>query len=530
VVDPKVIVMEPSDSQARTLVALLRFLDLEPFRFHDLAELGRATEGAHDWLALIVGAETIAKEGPELVARLRAMAEPLPVIYLSSDGLPKIAESSGDLAWLHLELPVKQRRLSAVLNQAQNVRNGHPTQPGAHHFRPSGNSAAMRAVHRLVEQVAPYDTNVLILGESGTGKELVARHIHELSGRSGHPFVPVNCGAIPADLLESELFGHEKGAFTGALSTRVGRFEFAEGGTLFLDEIGDMSLQMQVKLLRVLQERSFERVGSNRTMHCNVRIIAATHRDLEAAILAGRFREDLFYRLNVFPVQMPPLRERLDDLPILIEHLVRRQGENAGRHIRLNKSAMSCLARNRWPGNVRELANLLERLAILYPDQTIGAEDLPERYRAGGASAHASAWLDGDVRLPRPPADDPPAPVGRLPTPSRAAERRRVVDAAAVDAAEVDTAAVDTVGADSTTERRMLDARFGTDESEEIEPGEHALMSGGIDLKDHLSAIEIGLIRKALAQADGTVAGAARLLRIRRTTLVEKLRKYRLTA
>jgi len=496
VLDPKVIVMEPSDAQARTLEALLRFLDLEPHRFHDLAELGRATAGAHDWLALIVGAETIAKEGAALVARLRAMAQALPVIYVSSEGLPKIAESSGDLIWLHLELPVKQRRLSAVLNQAQNVRSGHPTQPGAHRFRPSGNSRAMRAVHRLVEQVAPFDTNVLILGESGTGKEMVARHIHELSGRSGHPFVPVNCGAIPADLLESELFGHEKGAFTGALSTRVGRFEFAEGGTLFLDEIGDMSLQMQVKLLRVLQERSFERVGSNRTQLCNVRIIAATHRDLEAAILAGRFREDLFYRLNVFPVQMPPLRERLDDLPILIEHLLRRQGQNSGRHIRLGKDAMACLAGNRWPGNVRELANLLERLAILYPDQTIGADDLPERYRAGGPSA----WFDGSVRVA--------APEARL--------------AAIAPPAEGPAT-------DSIDERRMLDSAL-EEADEEVEPAEHALKSGGIDLKDHLSAIEIGLIRKALAEADGTVAEAARLLRIRRTTLVEKLRKYRLTA
>src|SRR5208282_1767966 len=196
-----------------------------------------------------------------------------------------------------------------------------------------------------------------------------------------------------------ELFGHEKGAFTGALSTRLGRFEFAEGGTLFLDEIGDMSLQMQVKLLRVLQERSFERVGSNRTIRCNVRIIAATHRDLDTAIGAGRFREDLFYRLNVFPVQMPPLRERLEDLPVLIEHLVHRQAQSAGRRIRLDKEAMNCLARNRWPGNVRELANLLERLAILFPEQTITADDLPERYRSSGTGD----WFGSGVRIVPPP-------------------------------------------------------------------------------------------------------------------------------
>ncbi len=503
-VDAKVIVMEPSDSQARELEALLRFLDLDPVRFHDLAELGRQTEGAHDWLALIVGAETIASDGEALVARLRAMAQPLPVIFLSSNGLPKIAESSGDLAWLHLDLPVKQRRLSAVLNQAQNVRNGHPTQPGSHRFRPSGTSGPMRAIHRLVEQVAPFDTNVLILGESGTGKEMVARHIHELSGRAGHPFVPVNCGAIPADLLESELFGHEKGAFTGALSTRVGRFEFAEGGTLFLDEIGDMSLQMQVKLLRVLQERSFERVGSNRTILCNVRIIAATHRDLDAAILAGRFREDLFYRLNVFPLQMPPLRERLEDLPVLIDHLVRRQGQNAGRHIRLDKGAMKCLTANRWPGNVRELANLLERLAILYPDQTVTADDLPERYRVSGTGA----WTAGGSS-PVPASSSNIVPLVERPAVSDASYDR--VDCAPVEDDEIPAAADDDV--------ELLEEAVEVD-----------LKHGGIDLKDHLSAIEVGLIRRALEEADGTVAEAARLLRIRRTTLVEKLRKYRLSA
>jgi sigma-54 specific flagellar transcriptional regulator A len=485
----------------------LRFLDLEAVHVHDLAELNSLPQrDSADLLAVIVGKPFVESQGAPLVAALRAMRQPLPVIYLSADGLPKIAESSGDLAWLHLEVPVKQRRLSAVLDQAHNVRGGHPTQPGTHRFRPSGTSRPMRAVHRLIEQVAPFDTNVLILGESGTGKEMVARHIHELSGRTAHPFVPVNCGAIPADLLESELFGHEKGAFTGALSTRLGRFEFAEGGTLFLDEIGDMSLQMQVKLLRVLQERSFERVGSNKTMHCNVRIIAATHRNLEEAISAGRFREDLFYRLNVFPVQMPPLRERLEDLPMLIDHLLQRQAQNATRGIRLDKDAMGCLARNQWPGNVRELANLLERLAILFPAQTIGAADLPERYRGTAPAARtnpsaAAAAGEAVHFLAKPPAViEPHAPLEEL-------ELDEVEVCELVESAE---------------------ASAGTPLVYDVMDGH--LPSGGIDLKDHLSAIEIGLIRKALVEADGTVAEAARLLRIRRTTLVEKLRKYRLSA
>ncbi len=500
--DAKVVVIEPSDSQARNLETLLRFLDLEPIHVHDLAEFQRYNlREPHDWLALIVGRETVQAQGAALVSYLRSMRLPLPLIYLSADGLPKLAETSGDLAWFHLDFPVKQRRLSAVLDQAQNVRNGHPTQPGTHRFRPSGTSRAMRDVHRLIEQVAPYDTNVLILGESGTGKEMAARHVHELSGRAGHPFVPVNCGAIPADLLESELFGHEKGAFTGALSTRLGRFEFAEGGTLFLDEIGDMSLQMQVKLLRVLQERSFERVGSNRTIKCNVRIIAATHRDLDEAISAGRFREDLFYRLNVFPVQMPPLRERLEDLPVLIEHLVQRQGQIAGRHVRLDKEAMNCLARHRWPGNVRELSNLLERLAILFPEQTVTANDLPERYRCRGAAD----WAVSGVRIV-PPLAAAPDPRDFAATVARSEET--------LGSLEI----LETLEAIDAAPRGAVDLKAAFD------------LKDGIDLKDHLSAIEIGLIRQAMQEADGTVAEAARLLKIRRTTLVEKLRKYRLSA
>ena len=475
--EAKVLVIEPSESAAGLAEALLRFLDIEPVPVRDLGELRRlGAQAQPDWLAIMASAETIDLWGRDFVDILRSMPQPMPVIYLSAEGPPRIAESASDLPWLHLELPIKQRRLSAVLAQAESVRAGHPTQRGTHHFRPSGKSRAMRAVHRLIEQVAPFDTNVLILGESGTGKEMAARHIHELSGRAGRPFVPVNCGAIPADLLESELFGHEKGAFTGALSTRLGRFEFAEGGTLFLDEIGDMSLQMQVKLLRVLQERTFERVGSNRTLRCNVRIIAATHRDLEAAILAGRFREDLFYRLNVFPLQMPALRERLDDLPVLIENLLERHEQGGSKRIRFDKGALHCLGANRWPGNVRELANLLERLAILFPGQMIGADDLPDRYRNPGGGQ----WVGGDLRVQGPAIDAPPA-------------------------AMLFTASADDAGA-------------------------QALPRGGIDLKDHLSAIEVDMIRKALEEADGTVAGAARLLKMRRTTLVEKLRKYHLSA
>src|SRR5688572_13979371 len=314
---------------------------------------------------------------------------------------------------------------------------------------PVGRSTAIHGLDQLMRQVAGYDSTVLIRGESGCGKELVARRIHELSARSHGPFVPVNCGAIPRELLESELFGHEKGAFTGALTTRIGRFELADGGTLFLDEIGDMSFDMQVKLLRVLQERAFERVGSGEQRRANVRILAATHRDLETRASAGEFREDLFFRLNVFPIVVPPLRERVDDLPALIADLVRR-GEAEGRpSIAFADTALDCLAAYAWPGNVRELQNLIERLAILYPNQTIDREQLP-------------------------------TPIG---------ERRR-----------------------------------------NVQPTVMTIPHSGLDLREYLGNIEKQLIRSALDQTDGTVAHAARLLKLQRTTLVEKLRKYELHA
>jgi sigma-54 specific flagellar transcriptional regulator A len=342
---------------------------------------------------------------------------------------------------------------------------------------PTGVSAAIQQVNRLIRLVAPFDSNVLILGESGTGKEVVARAIHESSARRTRPFVPINCGAIPAELLESELFGHEKGAFTGALAARKGRFEIADGGTIFLDEIGDMNPTMQVKLLRVLQERVYERVGSCTSQRCNVRIIAATHRNLEEAIARGSFREDLFYRLNVVPLEMPPLRERPEDLPLLIADLADRISSSGRPPVVFSAAALAALQGYRWPGNVRELGNLIERLAIQCGPRPIGTADLPPRYRPAG-------W-EQDVP------DEPETP-----------------DEPAVAAAELECAVIEPQLADALLEQ----------------------IPSGFDLRVHLETIEQGLITRAMRASDGTVAQAARLLGLRRTTLVEKLRKYSLLA
>lgn len=237
-----------------------------------------------------------------------------------------------------------------------------------------GDSPAMREVFALVKQVAPRDATVLLRGESGTGKERVARLLHSLSPRKDKPLVAVHCGALPETLLESELFGHEKGSFTGAHERRIGRFERAEGGTLFLDEIGDISLSVQVKLLRVLQEKTFERVGGSDSHTANVRIVAATHRNLEEMIRQGTFREDLFYRLSVFPIEIPPLRNRRDDIPMLAKSFLSKFGRGK---VVLGKRAEKALVGHSWPGNVRELENLMERAAILVPEGEVGLEHLP---------------------------------------------------------------------------------------------------------------------------------------------------------
>ncbi len=289
-------------------------------------------------------------------------------------------ELSKEYPWarIHsLHYPVRLDELGEVLNEIRAAR--HKTDhsdPLPEESRLIGNSTDTQHVRRMIEQVAPSLATVLITGESGTGKEVVARQIHERSGRKG-PFVAVNCGAIPEHLLESELFGHERGAFTGAVSARAGRFEQANGGTFFLDEIGDMPTVMQVKLLRVLEERVIERVGSTDSIPVDVRLIAATHRDLPKRIEEGKFREDLFYRLSVFPIEISPLRSRPDDIPLLVDEFVRRIAAEKSVSLQIASDAMEILKEYSWSGNVRELANLIERLVVIRPNGIVRARDLP---------------------------------------------------------------------------------------------------------------------------------------------------------
>jgi formate hydrogenlyase transcriptional activator len=257
-----------------------------------------------------------------------------------------------------------------------------------------GSSMPLRRVLSQVSKVAPTDSTVLLLGETGTGKELIASAIHQRSKRSTRPFIRVNCAAIPPSLVASELFGHEKGAFTGALQKRLGRFESADGGTIFLDEIGDLPMDTQVALLRVLQEREFERVGSNQPISIDVRVLAATNRDLEAAVSAGTFREDLFYRLNVFPIRIPPLRERKDDIPLLVEYLVERYAKKTGKRFgHIKKSTLAVFQAYDWPGNIRELQNVVERAVILCEGETFSVDEVWLRRKATRRSSARPGML-----------------------------------------------------------------------------------------------------------------------------------------
>lgn len=364
---------------------------------------------------------------------------------------------AGVTSFLHF--PVDFENLMQTIKKAETSRNNLDIRKGLP-ISLTGNSDEIHEVESLIHQVSQTDSNVLLLGESGTGKEIVARAIHQFSQRADSPFIAVNCGAIPPELLESELFGHEKGAFTGATNSRRGRFELAEGGTLFLDEIGDMPMPMQVKLLRVIQERSFERVGGMKTIASNVRLIAATHQDLEQRIAEGGFRTDLFYRLNVFPIKLPALRNRTADIPLLLKEFSERIRLQLGKPtaIDFDDSAIEALSQHPLPGNVRELENLVERLSILRPGETISADLLPPKYKSLLVSPERSQHF---VQRPN-------------------------------------------------IEPRAPSIKFN---------------SGKIDLKQHLSALEKSLIFQALDDTDWVVSKAARNLTLRRTTLIQKIRK-----
>ena len=364
-----------------------------------------------------------------------------------------------------------------------------------------GESVVIMQVKKLITQVAKSNASVLILGESGTGKEVVANCLHKMSKRNKMPYVPVNCGAIPRELLESELFGHEKGAFTGALALRKGRFEMAQAGTLFLDEIGDMPLSMQVKILRVLQERIFERVGGNKSLQADVRVIAATHRDLEDEVKAGTFREDLFYRLNVFPIEIPPLRDRVEDIPLLFQMLNERMQEVAESSVQLTPEAMASIMQHPWPGNVRELSNLVERLGIMFPEEPVSWDDLPEKYQYDISHIDELPQLD--------------------------ISSSTLTDVETFDdeqSSENNVAMNEEQDGGGAEKNPSEESISGLNSIEPLLP--NVLPKDGFDLKDHMANLEYSLIQQALDESDGVVAHAAKRLNMRRTTLVEKMKKY----
>ncbi|MDP2243843.1 sigma-54 dependent transcriptional regulator [Pseudomonas sp.] len=475
--ETKILLIDDDSERRRDLTVILNFLGEDHLACgsHDWKDAVAELASSREVLSLVLG-DVQAKGGVlEMLKQTGGWDEFLPTLLINEHAPAEWPEESRRRVLATLEMPLSYNKLLDSLHRAQVYREmydqarerGRQREPNL--FRSLvGTSRAIQQVRQMMQQVADTEASVLILGESGTGKEVVARNLHYHSKRRDGPFVPINCGAIPAELLESELFGHEKGAFTGAITSRAGRFELANGGTLFLDEIGDMPLSMQVKLLRVLQERTYERVGGNKTQNADVRIIAATHKNLEEMIEAGSFREDLYYRLNVFPIEMAPLRERIEDIPLLMNELISRMEHEKRGSIRFNSAAIMSLCRHDWAGNVRELANLVERMAIMHPYGVIGVGELPKKFR------HVD---DEDEAL-------------------TTSLREDLEERAAIIA-----------GLPGVNTPAMLPAE-------------------GLDLKDYLGNLEQGLIQQALDDAGGVVARAAERLRIRRTTLVEKMRKY----
>jgi two-component system, NtrC family, response regulator AtoC len=320
-------------------------------------------------------------DGMELLAACRAGWPGLPVILITAHGtVDSAVEAIKAGAYDYVTKPFDRDELRQVIDKAlraEERERGRLHEDAAGRFRIIGQTPSMHAIYSMIEKVAASPTTVLIAGESGTGKELVARALHDTSDRAQKPFIQVNCGAIPEQLFESELFGYQKGAFTGAVTSKPGRFELADGGTLFLDEVGELPKDMQVKLLRILQDGVFERVGGVQSLKVDVRLLAATNRDLREEVEAGRFRKDLYYRLNVIPIRLPPLRERADDIPLLVDHFLDKFNRRLDRRVRgVSPEATSALLAHSWPGNIRELENLMERAVLLADTDVLQVRDL----------------------------------------------------------------------------------------------------------------------------------------------------------
>jgi two-component system response regulator AtoC len=417
-------------------------------------------------------------DGMGLLRKLSADYPDVPVVMITAHGSVENAVEAVKLgAFDYLEKPFEQEQIRQVVAKAINTyalsrRDARPEEPSARgRFRLVGQAPAIRQVFAVVEKVANTPSTVLITGESGTGKELIARALHENSSRHAGPFIKINCAAIPKTLMESELFGYDKGAFTGAVGAKPGRFELAHGGTLFLDEIGEIPIEMQVKLLRVLQESEFERVGGIKTIKVDVRLVTATNRDLMQEIGAGAFREDLFYRLNVVPIHLPPLRERREDIPLLGEHFIAKFNERLKKQITsISRDAVDRLVAYNWPGNIRELENLMERTMLFCEGPEIGVSDLPPEI----------AGL-----MPLPPADE----AARAAAPASAPTTLTNLPAVPAAAAQPPASLKEAVRAE--TER-----------------------------------VERELIQRALDETGGNVTQAARKLKISRKSLQTKMKEF----
>ena len=478
---PRILLVDDEPNLRKVLGALLRQQDYEVHVEVDgAAALARVRASPPKTFDVVIS--DLRMPGLDGIGLLKALSvyEPnLPVILLTAHGSVESAVEAVRLgAFDYLEKPFDREQIHQVVAKALATRDRAGPSPGGEgpadaefdpcvHAGMVGRSPAIAEIREIVRTVAASPSTVLITGESGTGKELVARALHLGSPRREQPFIRVNCAAIPSGLVESELFGHERGSFTGAVSSRPGRFELADGGTLFLDEVSEIPKESQVKLLRAIQESEFERVGGVKTLRVNVRLVAATNRDLEEAVRDGAFREDLFYRLNVVPVHLPPLRDRIEDLPLLIAHFIGRCNERLGKAVQgITGAALAALERYTWPGNIRELENLIERMVLFASGPQIDVSDLPDAFAlheegdlaAGAAAQAAPAPVESDPRSIRLPLE-------------------------------------------------ML----------------------GLDLKEAVRAgsrlVEEALIREALLKTDGNVTRSARLLGISRRSLQSKMKE-----